>query len=354
LKKISFYLSLLFVRFFQSYLRFRCSKVRQTQIYELDNLSKKQIFFWIPHSTAGSKFIVEEMFHRLSSTLKLSRGEYHLSLGRDLPVSNPDMLICFKAIPTQQYSGNKKTHTVLLVCDELEKFWDHLNLFDHIIVTSSFELYSLCKMRHRSVNFITEFETDESLAFGSRNLKESPLRKRFGIAWHGGHYSLPALVKIRPVLETFGRSLKNNLVLNLVSGDGQFAVFHWGELKVNHYPWSESNMQLVAANSRVGIVPARPSIRTSFLKPSSRVRKLYALGVPAIGDANVPEVMRFLKEINGPIARNPKDWLNQLDRLWFHDDPTSVTVDGIELIREKHSVQRCVDQWISFFQSALK
>lgn len=341
------------MRFLQSYLGFHCAKVRQTKIHKLEELSKKQVFFWVPHSTAGSKFIVEDMFNKLSSTLNLSGGEYHLSIGSNLPISDPDMLICFKAIPTQQYYRNKKTHTVLLVCDELEKFWSYLKSFDHIVVTSSFELFSLCKLRHNSVTFITEFESDESLAFGSRNLKASPIRNRFGIAWHGGHYSLPALVKIRSVLETFGRSLQNNLVLNLVSGSKQLYVSNWGELKVNHYPWSEANMQLVAADSRVGIVPARPSIRTSFLKPSSRVRKLYALGVPAIGDANVPEVMRFLKEINGPIARNPKDWLNQLNRLWFHDDPTSLTVDGIELIRDKHSVQRCVDQWILFFQRVL-
>jgi hypothetical protein len=297
-------------------------------------------------------FIVEEMFQKLSSTISLQGSGYQLTLGRDLPLSSPDMLVCFKAIPTRNFFEDKEVHTVLLVCDELEKFWGKLQLFDHVIVTASPELYKLCEKRHSSVTFITEFETDESLGFGVRNLKESPIGERFGIAWHGGLYSFPALVKIRPALEKFGRLVGNSLTLNIVSGSEHFKVFHWGELRVKHYPWSESNMQIVAATSRLGVIPARPSIRTSFLKPSSRVRKLYSLGVPTIGDANVPEVKRFLGTINGPIARTPQDWLNQLNRLWFHEDLTRLTVDGLELIRDKHSADRCVGQWIAFIKGA--
>jgi glycosyltransferase involved in cell wall biosynthesis len=88
----------------------------------------------------------------------------------------------------------------------------------------------------------------------------------------------------------------------------------------------------------------------SWLKPGSRVRCLYSLGVPAIGDARVPDAAEFLGEFGGPVASSASSWARLPTELWNSPEKLQqLAAAGHAAVAHGHSTRQTARQWIRYF-----
>ena len=307
---------------------------------------KLNIFFWTPGRTAGANVIVHDMLPALQSELRAAALDWRIAAGANLPQEAVDWLICFKAVPEAgRIVGRPRL--VLLICDQVELFWHQLARFDALVATASRPLAALLANGHPQVALIPESEPLDYLEFGRNNLATAPTARGHVLLWHGGPYSLGPLDDLRGVLEEF--SERRPVELHVISGRGQPRDEHWRKLAVKFFPWSKEQLFHSAAQARLGLVPARPSLRASWLKPASRVRCLCALGVPTIGDERVPDVVEFLSEFAGPRAGDFGSWPRLLDELWDAPDRLAqLAAAGHAAVAERHSTRQTARRWIHY------
>jgi glycosyltransferase involved in cell wall biosynthesis len=156
------------------------------------------------------------------------------------------------------------------------------------------------------------------------------------------------LLPLKPLLVELAK--KYPLKLYIVSGNKSKQQYNWGSIAITHYPWSPQAMKTCASKCALGIIPSRGTLRTSFLKPASRIRALYALGVPAIGDSRVPDVVEFTSHFNGPIAKTPKEFVEKIEK--FFNNPkmlNEIGLKGLKTVEERYRNQLSANQWINFF-----
>lgn len=305
-----------------------------------------RVFFWTPVINAGAKIIVHDMLPTLRNEIALRKLPWRVEAGSGLPEESVDILISFKTLPDASKFSDKTRH-VLLICDQVELFWEQLRIFDAIVATASRPLAQLLANQHPKVSFIPETETPENIEFGTRNLNCPPSARQRVLMWHGGHYSLAPLRELRPYFEC--NEALNGFELHIVSGGAKAHEERWGRLVVRHYPWSEDQLYKTAAQARLGIAPAHSSVRRSWLKPASRIRSLYGLGVPAIGDANVPDVVAFAAEFGGPTAKGPGKWNATLTQLLNRpQDLDRLACTGHAVVASNHSGRLTAERWINY------
>ena len=303
-----------------------------------------RIFFWTPESSAGSNVIVHDMLPSLQRQIARLSLDWQVSSGPQIPAHALDWLICFKAVP-EAHQLSAASRTMLLICDRIEMFWDRVSIFDALVGTSSLPFVQLLTMRHKEVVFIPESEPPEHLDFGKENLSVSPAERGNVLLWHGGQYSQDALVRLRPTLQRWAKSA--DAQLHVISGQKPPREERWGSLPVHFLPWSKKQMFSSAARARLGIVPARHGLTRSWLKPASRVRCLYALGVPAVGDSRVPDVTNFMSGFGGPMARQEEEWSQAIQKLWDNKGALQeIAVAGHTAVAREFSTEHTARQWI--------
>ena len=182
--------------------------------------------------------------------------------------------------------------------------------------------------------------------------KALPSERAPVLLWHGTKESLDGLVPLRGGLEEFSR--ETSAELSIVTNREE-ATEQWGTLRVRYIAWSPETLATVAARTRLGIVPARPTLADSYLKSAGRLRCLFALGCPAIGDARSPDVVAFSEACGLPSANTCGEWLTALRRLWHEPARLDATaLRGHALVREQYSAARTARQWLWFFATATK
>ena len=301
--------------------------------------------FWTPTRTPGADVVVYDVLPSLRDALANYGIEWDIAASADLPASAVDWLICFKAVPPREIAGVPRR--VMLICDQAEVFWGALPSFDSVVATSSRPFAALVATRNPNTFFLHESEPAHYLSFGQANLDRSPASRGHVLLWHGGEYSQSALVSLRPVLEAF--AAEREVVLHVISGRSQRRTERWGHLRVEVFPWSREQLLASAAQARLGLIPARAGLRSSYLKPASRVRCLQALGVPTIGDARVPDVCQFTASFGGPTAGSNRVWLATLQSLW--DDAARLdrlARAGHHAVQVGFSTAHTAVQWIRF------
>jgi len=310
-----------------------------------DSLPKGlRIFFWTPESSAGANVIVHDMQPSLQRQIAELSLDWHVSAGPQIPTHALDWLICFKAVP-EPGQRSAASRTMLLICDRIEMFWDRVSNFNALVGTSSRPFAQLLTMRHKDVTFIPESEPPEYLDFGKKNLSVSPAERGNVLLWHGGPYSQDALVGLRPILERWAKSA--DAQLHVVSGQKPPREERWGNLPVHFLPWSKKQLFSSAARARLGIIPARKGLTRSWLKPASRVRCLYALGVPTVGDSRVPDAVDFTSGFGGPMARQKEEWLLAIEKLWNNNGALQeLAVAGHATAAREFSTEHTARQWI--------
>jgi len=264
-----------------------------------------------------------------------------------LPSEPVDWQVCFKAAPDRDKIVGQP-RKVFLICDMKHYFWEGLRRFDAVVVAPSRTMAAMIGFGHRDVSFLGESEPLDYVAWGEGNLKTSPADRGNVLLWHGGKWTLPPLLDMRPDLERFAAT--RDVELHVVSGQDEAREENWGPLAVKFLPWSKEQLFASATRARLGFVPAKSSVRLSWLKPASRVRCLYALGVPAIGDLRAPDVVDFLGEFGGPSAGDARAWSRQLATIW--DAPETLgnlAVAGHDAVRERHSTLQTARQWLRYF-----
>ena len=347
LRKTDFYFSLYATR-----LGLTCGTYRELDDGPFGDASglpqSLKIHFWAPVKTAGANVIIHDMLPSLREESLAAGLDWTVTAGEKLPPMPVDWLVCFKAIPERDNPVAISARRVFLVCDQLELFWRKLDGFHDAVATSSRPFAKLLAGTHSKVVFLGESEPLDYLAFGVKNLAVPPAQRGNVLLWHGGHYSMDALMKLRPALESFAAS--RDVQLHVISGKSQPRSEQWGKLAVHYFPWSKERLFESASLARLGFIPARASLRLSWLKPGSRVRCLYALGVPAIGDRRVPDAVDFLREFDGPSADSKASWGRQLSLLW--DSPEQLarlSAAGYNAVAEHHSTRQTAHKWIRFF-----
>lgn len=303
--------------------------------------SPLRICFYVPHLTPGAEQIIYDIIPTLQKTYKDNQEPVSIAISQQPPETYQDIIFYFKA-PRAPF--NAKRH-ILLICDEALQFWWSLHRFDACVCTSSPELSSLLAKKSHDVIFLSEVEPNRLLKAGAKNLSDcKPSNRPRTILWHGGEYSLPPMIRLRPILERIASHSPTKLIL--ISGKQKQLKEHWGPLEVIYRPWSENVLISSAAESRLGLVPTR-NLRLGFFKPASRLRRLYALGVPAIGDNNAPEVVRFQARIGAKVATSSgMSWLAYLTELL---DDTRIDVlakKGHELVKQDYSESIAVLNWM--------
>lgn len=306
-----------------------------------------RIHFWTPERTPGANVIVHDMLPALRDEVRAAGLDWRVEAGEELPREAVDWLVCFKAVPEAAKIVGQPCK-VFLVCDMKHYFWSRLGEFDSVVATASQTLAALMCKGHPRVAFIGESEPREYVDFGARNLATAPAPRGNALLWHGGAYSLGPLRDLRPALERLAET--RDIQLHVISGQNPPREDNWGRIGVSFFPWSKERLFASSAQARLGFIPARSSTRLSWLKPGSRVRCLYSLGVPAIGDARVPDAAEFLGEFGGPVANSSASWARRLAELW--DSPEKLlqlASAGHAAVAERHSTRQTARQWVRYF-----
>ena len=348
LSKIQFHLAL-----YKTFLvgrRDRFQEVSKKPLDDTESFPKNlKVFFWTPSKTPGASVIVHDMLPELIRLVLEVAPTWKIQVGERLPEHPVDWLICFKAVPeADKVIGHPRK--VLLICDQAEVYWNHLRKFVVIVTTSSRPFSNLLSTCHPRVSFISESEPLDNLAFGKINLATSPAARGNVLLWHGGDYSQDALNQLRPMLTDWAKT--TDVKLHIVGGKGEPRQEIWGTIAVHFFPWSKEQLQRSAAVARLGFVPARFSLKNSWLKPASRVRCLYALGVPAIGDDRVPDAVDFMASFNGPLAGRSRDWRSALAELWNDSDSLGrLAAAGHAAVSENFSTEQTARQWLRYLSN---
>lgn len=303
-----------------------------------------RIFFWTPGDTAGANVIVHDIMPALCAAAAQHAPGWTITAGHSIPDGQLDALISFKAVPPPE-TRLRASQSILLICDQAEVFWHDIPGFDSVVATSSEPFAALLRHRHPRVTFIPESEPLDYIESGATNLRLPPSQRPPELIWHGGHYSLGALLGLRPQLERWAKG--HEATLQIISGGAPASQERWGELRVQRSPWSKAHLKEVASRARLGLVPARTSLKSSWLKPASRVRCLFALGVPAIGDSRVPDVHEFAAACRAPVAGSDAEWLLRLQELW--NDPTELDAlaeRGHRAVADRWSANQTAFRWL--------
>ena len=345
LKKINFYstLNLLYLNFLKG--EFITPK-KTIPLNKLPLTIPKSIHFLVPlhQNEAGAKIIIYDIIPELVSVIKKLKLPWSITISPEEPTYKIDVLICFKCIPKLLIKSNQKK--ILLICDQAELFWNNINEFDYAIATSSEPFANLISKKNKKTFFISESETIKNLNVGTKNLVKKPSERDPILLWHGGAYSIQPLLELRPLLEDFAK--KNDFQLTIISGKSNEKRYKWGKIEVRQIPWSQETFISEVSKARLGIIPAKEGLRSSYLKPASRIRALYALGTPAIGDFNVPDVRKFMGLFNGPMAHSKDDWLSNLAKLWNDKEIDNLANKGWLAVNQNYSAKQTAFQWVNF------
>lgn len=304
------------------------------------------IHFWAPKLQPSTFIHIEQVVPHLRRQARDAGLDWRITSGAALPEAPVDWLCCLKAVPPRSICS--PAHTVLLINDDADRFWGHLDRFGHVVSVSSPVLASLLGTVHRRVWFVEETEPEPRIEAGALAVERCPPSARPPVLmWHGLRGSLDGLYRLRPVLETFARDVAVELA---IVTDLKAMTKRWGSLKLRYVPWSVDALAATAAQARAGIVPARPTIADSYLKSAGRLRCLFALGCPAVGDARSPDVVAFSNACNLPAAHTGNQWLEALCGLW--NNPLrldEIARRGHALVSQRYATARTATQWLWFF-----
>lgn len=307
-------------------------------------LNGKRIHFWVPHNTAGAQFILWEVIPALIQRLGDLEVNVDLSISETIPAIPFDLILSFKEPLPKTVLADRK---VLVICDEVDRLWPYLESFDAAVCTSSLELGELIKTRVDNIYFVPEIEPEVLLEVGKDRLIKGVNELSNSLFWHGGKYTLKELID----LKSFFLRLRERIrfeSLEIVCGDGVLPPELVKEPWINMHSWSRDNLVGASKKCRLAVLPARLSLKNAYLKPASRIRCSYALGVPALGDARVPEVERLSHRLGIPVLdfADEDGALNAIADLW--NSPTALgeaAESGYHFVKTKHSLEAALSSW---------
>lgn len=345
--KLAFYFSLwvLYLRYPRGVSIADKQNIEASPDADFNLLTNKRIHFWVPHNTAGAQFILWEVIPKLIDLLAERGANVDITISESLSDHPYDLIFSFKEPCPDHIQALRK---VLVICDEIDRLWSHLDQFDSIICTSSYELAELITSKAKEVHFVPEIEPIALLEAGERRVIGGWNKSADSIFWHGGRYTLQELVDLIPFFARL-RDVVGFGSLEIVCGDGvvpaELAGYPWIEVT----SWSRDNLVKISEKCRLAILPARKSLKNSYLKPASRVRCSYALALPAVGDSRVPEVVRLSSALGMPVIDFSDEGLaiQSIAELWRDSSKLKEAAkDGHIHVKNNHSIDAVLSVWI--------
>ncbi len=304
-----------------------------------------RIHFWTPNPWPSTTVHVDRVVPQLGRQVAALGLPWRIASGGHLPQEPVDWLLCLKAVPPPGLCPPDRT--VLLLPDDADRVWGRLHRFAHVVSVSSPVFASLLGMAHRCVWFIEETEPVDLIERGRAALDAAaPSQRPPLLLWYGTQESLDGLYILKDALASISRDVDAELVIltNLPERSER-----WGALPVRHVAWSPENLCALAAQARLGIVPARPTVADSYLKSAGRMRGLFAQGCPAIGDARSPDVVAFSEACGMPSAQTLDQWLGAIRQVWNDSARLDLIADrGHALVRTHYNAARTASQWLWF------
>ncbi len=307
-----------------------------------------RIHFWTPHAWYSTLIHVDRVLPFLREQAAALELPWQITSGDRLPETPVDWLLCLKGVPPAHFHPVERT--VLLIPDDADRVWGCLQRFGHVVSLTSQTLASLLGSVHPRAWFMDETESPEWIGHGQRTLAEAPpSTRRPLLLWHGTNKSVDGLRTVRPALEAFARET----TVELVVLTGRVAqTEQWDRLSVRRVAWSPEALVTMAAQARLSVAPARSTLADSYLKNAGRVRRLFAAGCPAIGDARVADVVEFCRACGAPVAQTNEQWLAALRQLWHEPARLDeIARNGHALVAKRYSTVRTAAQWLWFFCS---
>lgn len=315
------------------------------------------IYFWVPSQSPGARIAVWNAIDHFRAKSKELQLDWSFKVSSKLPQDKCNVLICYKAIPPPVHFKGTPIK-VLLLCDQLECFWNSLHVFDEIVVHSSRPLAELIAKRHRCVWFIEECEDVHEVAWGKQNLEtQKPSERGALLVWHGHRHTIEGLLALRKPLEKFARhrEIKLRVISNCPAKSER-----WGNLQVEFLTYDAHSFHTQVGAAKIGLVPARNHRpKHCYFKPSSRLRRLYALGVVGIGEQYCPMVKEFVRKlprsvVYPPLASSSKEWLEILEHYWRNPvELDNLAMCGHRLVEQEYMVSMYTKQWIFYLSGVL-
>lgn len=348
-RKLSFYFSLWFQFLIDKFSGRDLGRYWNPDLSQCGGNKCLHVVFATPHKSAGSEQIVDELLSYFDSRQTRLPDKMTLVARDDSINQQGDCLLYFKSLP-KLFEIDRFRRLGLIICDQLDAFWDRLDNFDFVVVTSSPELCQLVSTKTQRVYFIPEFEPFRLFKYGSDQIRKDVNMSK-DIMWHGGLYSLSELDGVIPIVAELA-DLVGGLRLWIIGGAMKKRVEKFGLLSVEYRPWSESNLIEASQNSRLGLIPARKSLKNSYLKPAARIRRLNSLGVISIGDRRVPEVRRLSAHTGQPIVDYSKLCVDLLLRI-YSDTPeiNRLRRSSFEFVRRYHNPEITLNRWVQVLET---
>lgn len=348
-RKLSFYFSLWSQFLIDKFSGRNLGHYWNSELSQCESNKCLRVVFATPHKSAGSEQIVDELLSYFDS--RQTRWPENVTLlARDCSVSQQgDCLLVFKSLP-KLFDREQFKRLGLIICDQLDVFWDRLDNFDFVVVTSSPELCQLVSTKTQKVYFIPEFEPFRLFKVGSEQIKKDVSTAK-DIMWHGGLYSLSELDGIIPILAELA-DLEGGFSFWIIGGTMKKRVEKFGLLSVEYRPWSENNLIEASQNSRLALIPARKSLKNSYLKPAARIRRLNSLGVIAIGDKRVPEVRRLSENTGQPTVDYSNFCVDLL--LGIYSDTVEINrlrYISFDFARQYHNPEITLNRWLHVLET---
>ncbi|WP_315717184.1 MULTISPECIES: glycosyltransferase [unclassified Bradyrhizobium] len=303
-----------------------------------------RIHFWTPNPWPSTAIHVDRVVPELRRQVAALGLPWQIDAG-GLPTAPVDWLLCLKAVPPRGLCSPHRT--VLLQPDDADRVWANLDRFAHVVSVSSPVFASFLGTAHSRTWFIEETETVDLIESGGAALDAAaPSQRPPLLLWHGTRESLDGLVALKDALASLGRDTNAELVIltNLPERSER-----WGALPVRYAAWSPKALCALAAQARLGIVPARPSVPDSYLKSAGRMRGLFARGCPAIGDARSPDVVAFSEICGMPSAQTADQWRDAIRQIWNDDVRLDrIARQGHAQMRAHYNTARTAAQWLWF------
>ena len=307
-----------------------------------------RVFFQIPKDQYGSQVMIVQVQEDLK---KLSADFGYKFLFEVGEILKPcEILICYKKVPNKL---PKDTLCLFCYCDQQHMYWNDLSKFDAVIVHSSKALADLSNFKNKKIYFIEEPEKKSLLEAGACSVLPSQKPGNI-LIYHGLYLTIPGLFKLRPVLEKIADDY-SGLELRILTNT-QARIEHWGKCRVSFLTYTEENFIEQSKLACLGIVPAQSrKLKANFFKPSSRMRKLFSVGVPAIGDRRSYMVNEFVNNLKFPADLLTADSLaswEQTIRYWLSHKGHKAELDelsqkGYACVATEYSPEKTARQWLN-------
>jgi hypothetical protein len=327
---------------------------------------RRRLAFWASHQ--GHRIILDpNMKHDLVvATERSNLGKLHSHYQTPVIFDLVDGYIISDSIVNDFARGYSKIITGSLsgTPKKYTTFIKQMCANSSAVICSSMEQKNLISRFSTNVHVILDSHAEIPL----QNYIKRSVPNDKSLFWEGLPATLPALKKVRKVLES--NSSVEVEHLNLVT-DGHYFQFLGRYLrrstdtlikntlqgsfyKANFKEWTIENLSALSMQSIAAVLPVITESKFQNLKPENRLLIMWRLGLPTV-TSRLPSYLRVMNEIELDLTCETQvDWERNISKLFIDADFAEHVVNkGQQYLAERHSTEFLLQKWDSVVESVL-